>query len=140
MVTEITNLQETPAGWVLYDGHCGFCSAGVRRAASLLRRLGYPPVPLQTPWVVEKLGPDATVIAQEMALLTRDGQVLGGIDAYLYIAQKLWWARPLALLARFRPIDRLLRRAYRWIAAHRQQISAACRLRPDLPPTQGGAT
>jgi predicted DCC family thiol-disulfide oxidoreductase YuxK len=124
------------AGWVLYDGRCGFCSAGARRTAGILKSLGFDLLPLQTPWVVQRLGASATLMAQEMALLTREGRVVGGVDAYVYVAEQFWWGRPFAWLARRRPVDRVLRWTYRWIAAHRQQISAACRLRPDLPPEQ----
>jgi predicted DCC family thiol-disulfide oxidoreductase YuxK len=125
--------KDNAAGWVLYDGRCGFCSAGARRTAGMLKSLGFGMLPLQTPWVVQRLGPEATLAAQEMALLTREGRVVGGMDAYAYVAEQFWWGRPLAWLMRRRPVDRLLRWTYRWIAAHRQQISAACRLRPDLP-------
>jgi hypothetical protein len=124
------------AGWVLYDGPCGFSSASARRAAVILNSLGFDLLPLQTPWVIQRLGPAATLAAQEMALLTREGRVVGGVDAYVYVAEQFRWGRPFAWLARRGPVDRLLRWTYRWIAAHRQQISAACRLRPDLPPAK----
>ena len=125
-------------GWVLYDGRCGFCSAGARRMAKLLARLGFGVTPLQTPWVVEKLGRDAKLNLQELGLLTRDGRLLEGVDAYVYVADQVWWGKPLAWLARFAWVDRVLRWAYRWIAAHRTQISRACRLTPDLPGEKVG--
>ena len=141
MTTEIKNkTNNKPIGWVLYDGHCGFCSAGIRRVANLLHHLGYATLPLQTPWVAEKIGASAAFAPQELALLTPNGQLLNGIDAYLFIAEKIWWARPLARIARIRPIYNLLHRTYRWIADHRQQISATCRLHPDLPRPSGGGT
>ena len=140
MIPENTNIPDNPKirGWVLYDGHCGFCSAGARQTASLMRRLGFAITPLQTPWVAARLGNDLAHIPQEMALLTRDGLLLEGVDAYLYIAGQMWWARPFAFLAKVRWVDQLLRWMYRWIAAHRRQISAACRLQPDLPESGRG--
>src|SRR5947209_5424165 len=88
--------KHNPAGWVLYDGHCGFCSAGARRMVGLLKNLGFAIIPLQTPWVVDKLGADVTLSAQEMALLTRAGVLVGGIDAYIYVADQFWYGRPFA--------------------------------------------
>ena len=128
MFTEISNNTDRAAvGWVLYDGRCGLCSAGARRSRSLLRRLGLRLATLQS------AGRSAS---QEFLLLTRDGSILGGVDAYLFVAEQLWWARPLARLGRVRPIHHTLSRAYRWIASHRRQISAVCRLHPDLTETE----
>jgi predicted DCC family thiol-disulfide oxidoreductase YuxK len=146
--TEITDKTKREAtGWVLYDGRCGFCSAGVRRAAPVLKTVGLVLLPVQAPWAVRQLkltrgtrsaeGEPAghrDRVPGEIALLTRDGRLIGGVDAYLYIAERLWWARPLGRLGRLGPIHRLLHIVYAWIAGHRQQISAACRLDADLPP------
>ena len=133
-MTENPNIR----GWVLYDGRCGFCSAGTRQMAGLLRGLGFATAPLQAPWVAAKLGEAASLAPQEMGLLTRDGRLLEGVDAYVHVAEQLWWGKPFARLARIGWINRWLRRAYRWIAAHRGQISTACRLRPDLPADEEG--
>jgi hypothetical protein len=106
-----------------------------KRAAGCADPRGAGPVlvPLQTPWVTRRLGSNPAAAPREMALLTGDGRIIAGDDAYLYVAEQLWWARALARVGRFRPIHRLLRGAYAWIAAHRQRISSACRLQPDLP-------
>lgn len=125
-------------GWVLYDGRCGFCSAGARRMAGLLRRLDFRTVPLQTPWVVEKLGTPPNVTPMEMAVLTCEGRVLQGVDAYLHVAEQFWWGKPFAWVARLRVVNGLLRAIYRWIAAHRLRISALCKLQPDLPGEKAG--
>ena len=120
-------------GWVLYDGRCGFCSAGARRTRAFLHNLGFAVLPLQTPWVVVRLGKSMTLTPRQMALLTRDGALLEGVDAYIHIAGQFWWGRPFARLARLSLLNRLLRKAYQWIADRRQRISAVCRLTPDLP-------
>jgi predicted DCC family thiol-disulfide oxidoreductase YuxK len=128
VITEISNkTDDAVTGWVLYDGRCGMCSAGARRSRSLLRRLGLRLAPLQS---TGRSG------SQELLLLARDGRVLGGVDAYLHVADHLWWARPLARLGHLPPIHRALCRVYRWIAAHRRRISTACHLRPDISSPQ----
>jgi predicted DCC family thiol-disulfide oxidoreductase YuxK len=124
VITEISNKTDnTVAGWLLYDGRCGLCSAGARRSQSLLRRLGLRPATLQS---TGRSG------SGELMLLTRDGQVLGGVEAYLYVADQLWWSHPLARVGRLPPIYRALCRVYRSIAAHRRRISTVCHLQPDL--------
>jgi predicted DCC family thiol-disulfide oxidoreductase YuxK len=128
VITEISNTTDnTVDGWLLYDGRCGLCSTGARRSQALLRHLGLRLAPLLS---------TGRSTSQELLLLTRDGRALGGIDAYLYVADQLWWARPLARLGRLPPIHRALCRAYRWIAAHRLRISSVCHLRPDLPSSE----
>jgi hypothetical protein len=102
--------------------------------AAMLDRLGFRTTPLQSPWVVERLGPKKALTPGEMALLTRDGQLLFGVDAYIHVLEQTSSLRPFAKVARVGWVYGRLRGLYRWIADHRQQISAVCHLKPDLPP------
>ncbi len=139
MITELANRTGlSPRGWMLYDGRCGFCSAGMRRISGLLRELGYATAPLQAPWVVERIGARLALDPQELMLLTPDGRIIGGVDAYLHIAGEVWWGKPVAWMGRIGWVHGLLASSYRWIADHRQRISAVCRLKPDLGG-EGGA-
>jgi predicted DCC family thiol-disulfide oxidoreductase YuxK len=119
-----------PAGWVVYDGGCGVCAGLARRFRPLLARRGFAVVPLQSPWMSSRLrfsyGIPQERLLDEMRVLTADGRALGGADALLFLASRIWWARPLAALGS-RPLTRaLLGRAYRWFAARRHRFSTAC--------------
>jgi hypothetical protein len=63
-----------------------------------------------------------------MKVLTHDGRTLGGADALIYLASRLWWSRPVSAIAQIPAVRRLLWRGYRWIAAHRSCIRGACRV------------
>lgn len=111
--------EPNPRGWIFYDGDCRYCTAAADRLARLFRRRGFYFVPLQTPWVQKSLGlqPDAPL--KEMRVLTEEDQDLGGADAIVFLARKIWWAWPFYSLARLPGTRRMLDRTYRWIAAHR---------------------
>ena len=68
-----------------------------------------------------------------MRLLLADGRELGGADALVEIARRIWWAWPLFALAQVPGVMLLLHAAYRQVAANRHCISGACRARPSNP-------
>jgi predicted DCC family thiol-disulfide oxidoreductase YuxK len=67
-------------------------------------------------------------LADEMLLLLPDARLLGGADAYVHLAWRVWWATPLALLASLPGMRALTRRLYAAIARNRLMISRACGL------------
>lgn len=111
---------------IFYDGACGVCSAGTRRLQRVCGDEKFAYEPLQSPTAAEALHLQADEIPDEMKLLTRGGQVLGGVDAILHIAGRLWWAKPFALLAKVPPLRSALDVSYRKFAANRYRISQAC--------------
>ena len=123
-------------GWVLYDGACGVCTRGIKRWERTLTRSGFACAPLQAPWVQERLGLSPANLLDDVRLLTSKGQILAGVDVYLFLARRIWWALPLAWLARLPGCHFLLGRAYRWIARHRYGIQTACPL-PHASPSSG---
>lgn len=125
------SLPET--GWLLYDGACGFCTATAHRVQKLIARRGYVILPLQTPWVRERLGLRDGEPLSEMVVLLRDGRRFGGADAVVHLAGHFWWSLPLTALARLPGARRLLRRAYTAIAARRGCLGGACRRDPTQP-------
>src|SRR5207248_1946906 len=92
------NIDAKAKGWVLYDGGCGMCRRGIRTLGGLLRRLGYRAAPLQEPWVHEAVGKGTG--RDEVLVLTADGKVRGGVEAYLHVANEVWWGKPLAWVGR----------------------------------------
>ena len=129
-----------PAGWVVYDGACGVCAGPARRFRPLLERRGFALVPIQSPWMSSRLRFSYSIplenLLDEMRVLTADGRALGGADAVLFLAGRIWWARPLAALGALPPLRSLLRLAYRWFAARRHRFSQACAIHP-APPAVG---
>ena len=115
-------------GWIFYDGQCRFCTAAARTWQRVFARRGFEFLPLQTPWVQQRLGlrPDAPL--EEMRVLTARNEDLSGADAVVYLARQIWWTRPIAGLARLPGMTGLLDRGYRWIARHRGCTHTKCGL------------
>jgi predicted DCC family thiol-disulfide oxidoreductase YuxK len=111
--------QAGPPGWILYDGECRHCIAAAKRFDRLFARRDFRFVPLQTPWVQKRLGLRPGAPLEEMRVLTKDNEDLGGVDAVTFLARKVWWTWPVYILAQLPGAWAILDRAYRWIAAHR---------------------
>ena len=133
MNAEITKIQEIAdlQGWVLFDGNCPFCCSCAERLERILTRRGFDLAPLQASWLNECLGLGVPEIPGEMLVLTTNGQLHAGADALLYLARRIWWARPIAFLGRLPPLYHLMVKAYRLIAANRMCLGGAC---PVLKP------
>ncbi len=121
-------ITETNCGWILYDGECAFCRAGVARCYRMLRRRGFKFAALQAPWVAPRFGLPLAGLLVEMRLALPDGRILGGADALMELARGIWWARPVYWLSRLPGAMPLLRVAYRGIAVRRHCLSRGCRM------------
>jgi predicted DCC family thiol-disulfide oxidoreductase YuxK len=130
-ITEQTN--EGIQGYVLYDGECMLCISLAARFRHILAKRRFLMLPLQTPWVRERLGVAVGGTFNEMALMDADGSIYGGAEAVLRIARKVWWGRPLWWVAAIPGMRPLFDRLYRWIARNRQCIGGSCR----IPTVQG---
>src|SRR5262245_48961849 len=128
MNSEITKLGDISwlQGWVLYDQDCPFCRAWAQRVEPALSRRGFDLAPLQSPWLQECLDCPLNQPFDEMKVLTRHGQLIGGADALLFLARSIWWAWPLWLIGLLPGIKPLLRLGYRRFAAHRHCRGGAC--------------
>jgi predicted DCC family thiol-disulfide oxidoreductase YuxK len=127
---------EPGGGWIFYDADCVGCRGLAGRWQGELRQRGYCLVPLQTPGAAEWLGVQPEALGQAMHLLTSDGRVLAGADAYIELARALVWGRPLIWVAAFPGGRRLLHRIYAAIAKRRHGFGGACRgleLSPSKP-------
>src|SRR5439155_20981869 len=82
-----------PSGWILYDGQCRHCVAAAQQFERWFARRGFHFLPLQTPWIQERLGLDPGAPLEEMRVLTKDGHDIGGADAVIFLAQRTWWSR-----------------------------------------------
>jgi predicted DCC family thiol-disulfide oxidoreductase YuxK len=125
LTSEFTDTKSRHArGWLFYDADCHFCIKIVRALAPTLQKHNFAVAPLQDPRVSALLGLSQTELLLEMRLLLSDGQQAGGADAAVALAHEIWWARPLVWLSRLPGMMQLLRRAYRWTAAHRKCAAA----------------
>ena len=129
-MTETTEIFESRgiSEWVLYDGECPLCIGLAERLQPVVRPRGFALATLQMPWVRERLGLRSGEPLTEMRVLTAGGEPLGGADALVYVAGRIWWAWPLSVVGRLPLVMPLLRRAYGWVARRRHGIDSACRI------------
>lgn len=106
-------------GWVFYDAHCPMCSRWARRFTNVLLRRRFLTAPLQRGWVQQRLKLDSNDALTEMRVLSANGELLGGAAAMVYLADCIWWARPLAVIADLPGAMGMLSRAYRFVARRR---------------------
>ncbi|MCZ7644984.1 MAG: DUF393 domain-containing protein [Planctomycetota bacterium] len=121
------------AGWVLYDGTCGICRRFMGLVRGTLERRGFALEPLQAPWVNARLKLTEEELLRDLLLLTADGALYRGADAYLYAMRRIWYAWPAGVLFMLPGLHGLFARAYRWFADNRYRFSGTCAL-----PERGG--
>jgi predicted DCC family thiol-disulfide oxidoreductase YuxK len=117
-----------PRAWVLYDHDCALCRKWVARFERTLTVRGFDLAPLQSPWVIECLDLPEHELMARMRVLTRNGRDFAGADAIVFLARRVWWAWPCALLAYVPLMMPILRRAYDFLA-HRRHCSDRCEVR-----------
>jgi alginate O-acetyltransferase complex protein AlgI len=101
----------------------------VNRFRRVLERNGFVPVPLQSAEARAALGLSGPELLSELRVVLRDGKVLGGADAVVYLLQFLRAGRALSRLAEFPGMMPLLRRAYHWVARNRSCNAGACEVK-----------
>lgn len=124
-------MTENKKKWIFYDGECRVCVGMKGRLAGIFERRGFCWEPLQAEWVSEATGLSEAELLTEMKVLTDRGEVIGGIDAWIYLVRRVWWLLPLYGLSRFGWGHRLLDRFYRAFADNRYCIGGACRIGGD---------
>jgi len=121
LASEMTDSKGRHArGWLFYDAECGFCARTARWLSHPLHRRGLATAPLQDPRVAALLGLAPHELLQALRLVLSDGRQHVGADAFLALTHELWWARPLAWIAKLPGGSTLLRSAYQSVARHRR--------------------
>lgn len=138
MNTEITDNEKIKA-WVLFDADCRICNTGASRFEQVLARRRFALMPLQTPWVRQRLNLPGAELLAEVRLLFTDGRLLGGADAIVFVARRIWWSWPLWAISRIPGAMLLLRRGYRWFAQNRYCIGGRCQIAPERRRSPSGA-
>jgi predicted DCC family thiol-disulfide oxidoreductase YuxK len=125
LITEMTDRKgrKARAGWVFFDGDCGFCMSIARRLRPVLEPRGFGIATLQDPRVREQLSLPERELLAELRVLAQDGRQFGGADAIVYLARQVWWAWPLWAMAQVPGMRHILRFAYRWIAVRRHCLN-----------------
>jgi len=116
------------AGWLFYDGECSMCCEAARRAERILAGQRFQLCTLHSPEASKRLGLSGRALYREMRLLLADGRNLGGADAVLEIARRIWWAWPLWVFSYLPGVKPFFHAVYRVIAANRHCIGGACKI------------
>lgn len=119
------------AGWLYYDGACPFCLRWVGRLGFIARQGGFESVPLQSEAARSDLGLADGELPAEIKLRLADGRLVGGVDAYIVLAEAAGWTAPLGWLARVPVCNQLARCAYRWMALNRYCLGGRCAMPPQ---------
>jgi predicted DCC family thiol-disulfide oxidoreductase YuxK len=126
LATRLGNVFQVVA---LYDADCGFCERSVAVARGL--HLAADFVPLQSVDLA-KYGITKEQALAEMAV--HDGnRVQFGHHAWATLLKTRWFTAWLGWLMELWPIDPLMARLYRWVAANRYRLpggTSSC----ELPP------
>jgi predicted DCC family thiol-disulfide oxidoreductase YuxK len=123
------------AGWILYDGRCGFCFRWVHFWRKVVERRGFAIKDLQSASADGSLLIPQENLLDDIQVLTRTGKLESGADAYLYVAQRIWWAWPFYAIFRLPGFNWMLWLGYRWVNRNRYRISGYC---PLPEPTDSG--
>lgn len=115
-------------GWVLYDGQCTFCTGWVQRVRGTLERHGFLTDALQAPWVGQRLKMPLPELIRDIRVLTPDGRLISGADAYLHVLRRIWWTWPLGMLFSLPGLKSIFRFVYRQVANNRYCIAGTCPL------------
>jgi predicted DCC family thiol-disulfide oxidoreductase YuxK len=117
-----------PKGWILYDESCGICRRWIPFWENALLKRGFAIAPLQADWVRQKLQLNENDLLQDLRLLLADGEQIQGADVYRFAMKRIWWAYPLYLFSIMPLCLNIFNWAYKTFAAHRYQVSRACKI------------
>jgi len=120
---------ELPAGWILYDGSCGMCSRLAQTWGSCVKAVGFEFTSNDSGWIRDRLGRANDDIKNDIRLLFRDGRMVSGVDAYLFLMMRIWWLRPFGFILSLPGLRSVAGLVYRQIKRHRHFLSHACRIK-----------
>jgi predicted DCC family thiol-disulfide oxidoreductase YuxK len=115
-------------GWILYDGECGFCLRWVHFWKGVVEPRGFGIMDLQSASRAGLLPIAEENLLDDIRVLTPDGNLENGADAYLYVARRIWWAWPFYAVFSLPGFNWILWRGYKWFNRNRYRISRHCSL------------
>jgi predicted DCC family thiol-disulfide oxidoreductase YuxK len=138
LASEFTDRKGRHArGWFFFDADCQFCTRLARWLLVPLRRRDVGVAPLQDPRVAALLAIPREELLRAVRFVDADGSQFSGADALLAVAYELWWATPLAWVAKIPRLLPILRTAYGWGAA-RSHCHAYNNMLRESPHTYAG--
>lgn len=120
--------QKKHIGWLLYDADCGLCEKIAKWVTPILAKRHIAVIPLQTAWVIEKLGLPMEALLANMRYLSKDGEHLEGGDAYRFCMKRIWWVMPFGYLVSLPLFKQIFDWCYRKFANNRYRFSKTCGL------------
>jgi lipase maturation factor 1 len=115
-------------GWILYDGECGFCFRWVHLWENVVEPRGFALKDLQTASADGSLQIVPENLLDDILILTPNGNLESGADAYLFVARQIWWAWPFYAFFSLPGFNWMLWRGYRWFNRNRYRVSRHCPL------------
>ena len=115
-------------GWILYDGECGFCFRWVHLWENVVKARGFALKDLQSASADGSLRIPSQNLLNDVLVLTPDGKLEAGADAYLFVARQIWWAWPFSAIFSLPGFNWILWRGYRWFNRNRYRVSRYCPL------------
>ena len=123
-----SNVARPLKGWILYDGGCGFCFRWVHFWEKAVARRGFELKDLQSAEEAGILKIPAENLLDDIRVLKVDDGLECAADAYLFVAEHIWWAKPLAMLFGLPGFNWVLWHGYRWFNRNRYRASRFCPL------------
>jgi len=126
----MTRLESTRPkwGWILYDGACGFCFKWVHFWEKILGKAGFALKDLQSASKEGLLTVNSGELLADIRVLTNSGEMKIGAEAYLFVGEKIWWAKPISVLFRLPFLNQIFWAGYRWFNRNRYRVSKYCPL------------
>jgi predicted DCC family thiol-disulfide oxidoreductase YuxK len=129
-MSDESRLNSGRFGLIIYDGTCGVCTSFVGKRAHFFEKHGFAVAPLQTPGIPEYAHRDIAELMTAIHVVTVDGYVVSGIDAFGVVAARVWWLWPVSMAMRVPVLKRVFGMIYAAVAKRRQGISRVCGFRP----------
>ncbi len=111
-------------GQLFYDGDCAFCVRLAQKFAPLLNSRGFVLRPF--PSCPARANSTDVSLPARMRLRTDQGEVYEGAAALFFLAERIWWSRPVHLLGQSRLVRRMAQAGYDWVARNRYCFGARC--------------
>jgi predicted DCC family thiol-disulfide oxidoreductase YuxK len=112
--------------WVLYDGACGVCRTQAGFWAPILGRRGFEVLPLQDERVKARLV-EVDGLLDDFRVVTRDGRMFVGSEAYRHAMKRIGWLRPIYWLSMLPGFRWVFDRLYRTLADRRHGFRRCAR-------------
>jgi predicted DCC family thiol-disulfide oxidoreductase YuxK len=124
-------MTEYKKNLILYDGACQVCLRMKGLLAPMFEKRGFHWEALQAEWVGPATGLSPAELMEEIKVLTDEGKVIGGVDAWIYLARFVWWMHPFYLLGSLPGFHAAFEYFYRAFAANRYCVGGTCRIGGD---------